>query len=176
MLSQGFSTTHVESTIGSSENSRKHCSDSHNMLTLRGHKVPPKAKETLHARTGRELKPEHYDTSAGADVDQQTSDATPLAEGTGASSAPPIVEGSGAIATSDAQQSTGADVDQQTSDATPLAEEWHLQPLLDKLIFETESDAQSEAADSMLQQLHGFPALLEIRTVSYTHLTLPTKA
>ena len=64
MLSQGFSTTHVESTIGSSENSRKHCSDSHNMLTLRGHRVPPKAKETLHARTGRELKPEHYDTSA----------------------------------------------------------------------------------------------------------------
>ena len=140
------------------------------MLTLRGHKVPPKAKETLHARTGRELKPEHYDTSAAqpragantctgqvpaphrqwslpdtgnedvvpppkrvrsvsAYVDQQTSGATPLAEGTGASSAPPIVEGSGAIATSDAQQSTGADVDQQTSDATPLAEERVGQPL-----------------------------------------------
>ena len=80
-------------------------------------------------------------------------------------------------------RSVRADVDQQTSDATPLAEERVGQPLhtihwpseeadalLDRLTFEAESDAQSEAADSMLQQLDGFPALLEIRTVSYTHL------
>ena len=36
MLSQGFSTIHVESTIGTSEKSRKHISDAHNMNTLRG--------------------------------------------------------------------------------------------------------------------------------------------
>ena len=48
MLSQGFSTTHVERTSGCSERSRKHCSDNHNMVTLRGHRSqpprPPKAK------------------------------------------------------------------------------------------------------------------------------------
>ena len=38
-LSQGFSSIHVESTIGCSEDSRKHCSDAHNMVTLRGHKA-----------------------------------------------------------------------------------------------------------------------------------------
>ena len=37
MLSQGFSTTHVESNIGCSEKSRKHASDSHDMVTLMGH-------------------------------------------------------------------------------------------------------------------------------------------
>ena len=48
MLSQSFSTIHVESTIGRSEHSRKHCSDNHNMVTLHGHKAqphrPPKAR------------------------------------------------------------------------------------------------------------------------------------
>ena len=39
MLSQGFSTIHVESTIGSSDLSRKHCSDNHNLVTLRGHRA-----------------------------------------------------------------------------------------------------------------------------------------
>ncbi len=84
----------------------------------------------------------------------------------------PIVEGSGATATSDAQPSIGAELDQQTSDATPLAEERVGQPLLDRLIFEAESDAQSEAADSMLQQLHGFPALLEIRDTIVTKMAM----
>ena len=37
MLSQGFSTTHIESTIGCSEKSRKHATDSHDMVTLMGH-------------------------------------------------------------------------------------------------------------------------------------------
>ena len=33
MLSQGFSTIHVETTIGCSDNSRKHAGVSHNMVT-----------------------------------------------------------------------------------------------------------------------------------------------
>ena len=40
MLSQGFVTTHVGSTIGCSERSRKHASDAHNMVTLFGRKAP----------------------------------------------------------------------------------------------------------------------------------------
>ena len=95
------------------------------------------------------------------------------------------MEGSGATATSDAQPSIGAELDQQTSDATPLAEERVGQPLhtihwpseeadalLDRLTFEAESDAQSEAADSMLQQLDGFPALLEIRNTIVTKMAM----
>ena len=36
VISQGFQTSHEESTIGVDETSRKHCSDAHNMVTLRG--------------------------------------------------------------------------------------------------------------------------------------------
>jgi len=63
-------------------------------------------------------------------------------------------------------RSASADVDLQTS---AEAERGGRRPseeadaLLDRLTFEAKSDAQSEAADSMLQQLDGFPALLEIR-------------
>ena len=39
MISQGFSTVHEENTIGVSETSRKHASDAHNMVTLRGHPI-----------------------------------------------------------------------------------------------------------------------------------------
>ena len=36
VISQGFQTSHEESTIGVDETSRKHCNDAHNMVTLRG--------------------------------------------------------------------------------------------------------------------------------------------
>ena len=47
MLSQGFSITHVESTIGCSEQSRKHASDAHDMLTLCG--VSSRLAQTVHS-------------------------------------------------------------------------------------------------------------------------------
>ena len=63
MLSQGFSTIHVESTIGCSERSRKHASDAHNMVTLCGRRAPLQNAE-----------------QRDADTFEQTGDAKPLPE------------------------------------------------------------------------------------------------
>ena len=63
MLSQGFFTTHVESTIGCSERSRKHASDAHNMVTLCGRRAPLQNAE-----------------QRDADTFEQTGDAKPLPE------------------------------------------------------------------------------------------------
>ncbi len=39
MLSRGFSTAHVESTMGCYQKTRKRCTDNHDIHTLRGHKA-----------------------------------------------------------------------------------------------------------------------------------------
>ena len=188
MLSQGFSTSHVESTIGASDRSRKHASDSHDMLTLRGvstrcqgntlpssskRDAPPLAVpaasstgqctsvssssrsfQWLPTQTGRWLKPAHHSSSER--------DAPPLA-------VPPTlatVQNTSVLIAAETQP----EVDNEyTSDAQPLARSTHGLPpttvqeepiaasLLETLSNIAESDHNADAADTLLQELHGYP-------------------
>ena len=127
MLSQGFATIHVESTIGCSAKSRKHATDGHDAVNFSGHRMTMQTPRAKHMPSPRRTRP--------AATDKNSSDASSLAEHAsvatvhtpGASSTTlPQTQRNHTNPARQPKQSTdysskSATVSKQASDAPPLA-------------------------------------------------------
>lgn len=119
MLSQGFSAIHVESTIGCSERSRKHISDNHNMVTLRGYMLAAAFNAVHPEEMDAEEMGAHLGGETGTVADMQCSDAAPLAGESGGSAS----EDASVTYLDPAGYTNEMDADMQPGDAAPRAGE-----------------------------------------------------